>query len=209
MKYTITIPNQPDSIIDIDIPKTVNNVAVMFSGGTDSTLLLSLLQMERLKQNFELTAYTVENNLSIDFHCKEILKNPFFSNVKHVSDISNAKRFDGIIRIGIGIVLRMPEVEMVFTGASHLPPIPISGAPDPIRKEDILPFSKLRCPLIETSKDYIIQAFYQIPELKNLDLLRLTHSCTSLPRGRCGYCFQCKEKEWAFSQLGKELIMDS
>lgn len=33
--------------------------------------------------------------------------------------------------------------------------------------------------------------------------LLLTHTCIEQKTGRCGQCFQCNERRWAFSQLAK------
>lgn len=33
-------------------------------------------------------------------------------------------------------------------------------------------------------------------------LVRITHSCTERDRGRCGLCWQCGERAWAFGRLG-------
>ncbi len=209
MKYTITIPNQPDLIIDIALPKTIKNVGVMFSGGIDSTLVLSLLQLERLHQDFNLTAYTVENNAGYNFHCLGILEQEFYSAIKYVQNISNDGRFDGVIKTGIGNVLRLAEVDILFTGVNQNPPIALEGAPTRFSKTELTAIPKLRCPLVETTKDYIIQAYFQIPELANLDILKYTHSCTQRPRGHCGLCFQCKERMWAFAAIGQEIIYDN
>ncbi len=209
MKYTITIPNQADFIIDIDIPKTVKNVGVMFSGGIDSTLVLSLLQLERLHQDFNLTAYTVENKTGYNFHCLGILEQEFYSTVKYVQNISNGGRTDGVIKTGIGNVLRLSDVEILFTGVNQNPPVTLKGAPSRISKAELSAIPKLRCPLVETTKDYIVQAYYQIPQLAKLDILKHTHSCTQKPRGRCGYCFQCQEREWAFGAIGQEILYDN
>ena len=34
-------------------------------------------------------------------------------------------------------------------------------------------------------------------------LLELSHSCTQQTYGRCGKCYHCRERQWAFDQLGK------
>lgn len=34
------------------------------------------------------------------------------------------------------------------------------------------------------------------------ELIAITHSCTERSRGRCGLCWQCGERRWAFDRLG-------
>lgn len=34
-------------------------------------------------------------------------------------------------------------------------------------------------------------------------LLEISHSCTQQPSGRCGECYHCNERAWAFERLGK------
>jgi 7-cyano-7-deazaguanine synthase in queuosine biosynthesis len=55
-------------------------------------------------------------------------------------------------------------------------------------------------PFIEMHKDEILKLVF---DHRQEELLKLTHSCTEQKTGRCGRCFQCNERAWAFRQLDK------
>jgi 7-cyano-7-deazaguanine synthase in queuosine biosynthesis len=55
-------------------------------------------------------------------------------------------------------------------------------------------------PFIKMYKDEILKILF---DNNQQALLSLTHSCTERKTGRCGQCFQCKEREWAFDQLNQ------
>lgn len=192
--------------LHIEVPKSAKRIGVMFSGGIDSTLILSLLCLAQKRDDFEITAFTVENSQNYQIHCRAILSLPFFKSVLYTDNISNGARFDGVIKQGIKSVLDKDNIDLVFTGVNSNPPVPMSGAPIRFSAEQINSIPKLRCPFVEVTKDWIIETYYQVPEIAALNLLPLTHSCTAQSLGECGNCFQCKEKTWAFSKIGREYI---
>jgi 7-cyano-7-deazaguanine synthase in queuosine biosynthesis len=49
-------------------------------------------------------------------------------------------------------------------------------------------------------KDEIIQIMF---DEQQEELMNITHSCTEQKNGRCGKCWQCTERAWAFDKLGK------
>jgi hypothetical protein len=62
------------------------------------------------------------------------------------------------------------------------------------------PHPKILMPFIEMYKDEILKIVFDNDQE---ELLKLTHSCTEQKTGRCGQCFQCNERAWAFRQLNK------
>ena len=35
---------------------------------------------------------------------------------------------------------------------------------------------------------------------KSQHVFTMSHTCTERPRGRCGVCWQCKERQWGFKE---------
>jgi len=70
------------------------------------------------------------------------------------------------------------------------------GFPNRVKGSD---HPKILMPFIGMYKDEILKILY---DNKQEELLLLTHSCTERKTGRCGQCFQCNERLWAFNQLG-------
>lgn len=203
MHYRLSVPGQEPQEIRIEIPIEAQRIAVMFSGGVDSTLILALLQIEKMKRPFDLTAYTVDNKMEYEVKAQKILRNPFFQGISHVADIPNGQRYDGIIKEGIRNVLVRPDVDLVFTGVNKLPDFEIPASPIRITPEEVQKVTKLRCPVLHLTKDFIVQAFFEIPEIRNASILGLTHSCTNKLEGSCDQCFQCVERRWAFERIGQ------
>jgi 7-cyano-7-deazaguanine synthase in queuosine biosynthesis len=206
MLFEIEIPQKEQFVLDLSELKYHSNIGVMFSGGIDSTLILSALQKAKSKYRFNLTAYTVENNNGYDIHAKNILAMKFFEGITHVNNVSNFGRLDGTIRESISYVMNLPDLDLLYTGVNANPPTKIVGAPNRFSAEQIRQFTKLRCPFVELTKDYILQAYYQWDWLREFNILEKTHSCTNLKQGSCHKCFQCLEKEWAFNQINRNFI---
>ncbi len=203
MHYRLSVPGQAPQEIRIEIPTEAQRIGVMFSGGVDSTLILALLQIEKMKRPFDLTAFTVDNKMEYEVKAQKILRNPFFQGINHVADIPNGQRYDGIIKEGIRNVLVRPDVDLVFTGVNKLPDFEIPASPIRITPEEVQKVTKLRCPVLHLTKDFIVQAFFEIPEIRQASLLGLTHSCTNRLEGSCDQCFQCVERRWAFERIGQ------
>lgn len=203
MLYRINVPGQEPQEMRIEVPREVQRVGVMFSGGVDSTLILALLQIEKKNRHFDLTAYTVDNKMEYEVKAQRILRNPFFEGIKQVPDIPNGQRYDGVIKEGIRNVLMRPDVDLVFTGVNKLPDFEIPASPVRISPEEVKKITKLRCPVLHLTKDFIVQAFFEIPEIRNASILGLTHSCTNKLEGSCDQCFQCVERRWAFERIGQ------
>jgi hypothetical protein len=53
-------------------------------------------------------------------------------------------------------------------------------------------------PVNHLYKYHTVDLFYK---LDIVSLLELTHSCTQQQVGRCGQCYHCSERQWAFDQL--------
>ena len=62
------------------------------------------------------------------------------------------------------------------------------------------PHPKIVMPFIKLYKNEILKLVFDHGQE---ELLKLTHSCTEQKTGRCGRCFQCNERAWAFRQLDK------
>lgn len=67
----------------------------------------------------------------------------------------------------------------------------------PVRRRAADP--RVRQPWFDLTKDEIIAAALG----SGLEaLVSITHSCTERSQGRCGLCWQCGERRWAFDRLG-------
>jgi hypothetical protein len=175
----------------------VRHVALFMSGGVDSTILCWRLNQLSIEYGFNFTLLTVENQLNYEQNVRAIILSGYLApnpNLKWSHSIDNGKRFDGVIDGSILRTLMSREYDLVYTGVNQNPPHEIQNRPQRITPEKAALFHKLRCPFIELTKDVIFK-FYTDNGL--MGLYELTHSCTGMPVGECGACFQCVEKKWA------------
>jgi tRNA(Ile)-lysidine synthase TilS/MesJ len=89
-------------------------------------------------------------------------------------------------------------VELVFNGVNKNPPElePEDGAPNrTLLSGDA---GKIFYPFFDLYKTHIVDFMFQ---LGIEDLMNLTHSCTEMAKDRCGRCWQCGERAWAFRTL--------
>lgn len=188
----------------LELNEDAHSIGVLFSGGLDSTLLLVLLQLQnRIKQR-KLTAFNIENANGYKAHCARILSQPFFAGVDLVSDVPNGGDFSGIIRQGITWVLEQKNLDLVYIGINKNPDFEHERKPVRRTSQELSGIKRLRYPFIDFTKDQLLKIFFQIEEQNNLDVMSLTHSCTTLPVGQCGRCFQCCERQWAFKTINRQ-----
>lgn len=178
-----------------------NDIALLFSGGADSTLLLYLLLLENQIFSKKISAYV------IDRHNRPVAK------AKHIHRLL-IEKFDTVIELQ---VLKIPRVEQhkeVIVGSLLLADqheIVMSGvnkypSDQSIRPNYIFQHFKdtetFKLPFKQLEKYHIIDAFYK---LGIEDLLPHTHSCGLQLTSPCQYhCFNCKERAWAYNVLGRE-----
>lgn len=203
IEYKIIHPTKKAELVRIEIPDSVQNVGLMYSGGVDSTFLLTLLQLHRKKFNrYALKAFTVDKSENYEYYSEKILQLEFYSGVERFTKIPN-QREDGVIKEGIGHVLQRDDVDLVFTGVNRIPEVYI-GESGPVRDslEFIAQFPKLRCPFHHLTKDYTVLGLKNLQkEFIGVDVFSMTHTCTAA-KVACGECWFCKERAWAVSMLG-------
>lgn len=186
--------------INLGLGLSTKSVGILLSGGVDSTLLLTLLQLESEKKNFKITAFNVENKSGYETHCRQILSHPFFKSVQFIPNVPNSNDYSGIIRDGIAYVLRQDDLDLVYLGINKNPDFFHQGKPVRRTADELSVYKKLRYPFLNLQKDRIVEIFCLIEDSLRLNILKLTHSCTVKSSGQCGYCFQCVERKWAFEK---------
>ena len=203
MLYSITALSKEPKEFEITVPEHAR-VGIMFSGGIDSTALLYLLNEQRKQGLFaKLTAFTVDCAPYIKA-ARLLLNQKEFEGVEWVATVDNLGRTDGVIKASIASVYRRDDIDLLFTGVTVVPSDEIEGMP-PVRvtREQVNLTPKLRCPILELTKDYVIQLYEDglVPK----HLLRFTRSCSTDQDTHCGKCFPCNERRWALEKFGIDL----
>ncbi len=92
------------------------------------------------------------------------------------------------------------NIEYLFNGINQNPEelLGYNGAPDRSKSETNL---RIIAPFIEYTKETVVELMFEY----GLEWLSdITHSCTRFSVGRCGICFQCQERRFAYAVNGKD-----
>ena len=191
--------------IEIKFPKGKKRIGIMLSGGADSAILLYMLALERKMEGSdqELVTFTVARPdgawnyvgaivdkinamLAID------LPQPI-----QVGDPSLHHSKQG--RSGEIEARSKYNIDHFYYGSQQHPPREMIELPGiyPNRPDSIeLPGTTIPFALVDKRHTLgLFEVFQAWP------LIELTHSCTAQTEGRCGECYNCKEREWALDEL--------
>lgn len=179
-----------------DAPK----IALNFSGGMDSTLILYMLlkDKEERKLNTEIHCFTA-TQVGTKIHATKVLALPEFAGkVVHHTDVPNP----------ISESVRPMTTKLIedgwilYMGSNQAPLEQIGGRypPRPVKNHEN---PNIRLPLLFLFKYHILDAYFK---LGIQHILPTTHSCTQIEHGECGECFACRERIWAFDKLKLQRI---
>lgn len=178
---------------------------IMLSGGLDSAILLYLLLKEN--KDVSMQPFSIPKNDSSHLFVPNILK--YFENCFDIS-ISNtilvgdptAHHSQQSTTAVKQILSQYAEIDFIYFATNQNPSHSFdysqfkSGEfPNRVQESD---HPKILMPFIKMYKDEILKIVF---DNRQEELLKLTHTCTEQKTGRCGQCFQCKERAWAFGQL--------
>ena len=195
------VDSQP---IAVNLESTMH-YGVMLSGGLDSAVLLCLM-LEDCKQKGIVPAiqpFTIPKHDGASLYIASIID---YANRRYnvklpdtilVGNPDAYHRYQSTTAFN-EIFEKYKSIDIVFSGINQNPPpeFSLSGT-YPIRdKKSTNP--KIIVPFVNLYKTHILDLLYEY----NLEkLIDITHSCTMQKVGRCGQCFQCNERQWAFEQL--------
>ena len=183
--------------MNITIPDGCENVNILLSGGTDSSLLVYLL----LKyHNTSVICHVINNDDEVFNTLLVPIKQYFENRFGDRCKMFRMRQQGMFIRDAVERILSVyPGV--VLTGCNKVvthftPTVYIHGDTPPVRGP-ALNENHLR-PFINMDKIDILRIYLQ----ENiLDLLKLTRSCGFSGLGRCNGCYFCMERAWATSTL--------
>lgn len=177
----------------------------MFSGGSDSALLLYFILKEIQKYpNKNITSFVIDRPNGPLLHAKRIydliqqrfnLTNSNFE-VLDIPVIESQKQ----LRYASDLIVEQKGIDIVFWAVNKYP------SDESIRpKINVCKFQeteKIKYPFANYTKDILIKFFY---DYGLTDILFQTHSCGHKTNGYCAECFNCRERAWAYQQLGMSI----
>jgi 7-cyano-7-deazaguanine synthase in queuosine biosynthesis len=180
---------------------------IMLSGGLDSAILLYLILKEN--KNIVIQPFTIPKHDGSHRYVNSIVEylkiqfDIFIPSTILIGDpeVHHTKQSTVAVK---EIFKNYPLIDFLFFATNQNPIVnfdysvyKLGGFPNRVKKSS---HPKILMPFIEMYKDQILKAVFDNNQEK---LLLLTHSCTEQKTGRCGQCFQCNERTWAFCQLDR------
>jgi 7-cyano-7-deazaguanine synthase in queuosine biosynthesis len=179
-----------------------NSIGLFCSGGFDSTVLTYTVfkYLHDIGSEKSIKIYTVPRSDNSINHAKRILAvlSSIFKDVKyqHIILTNNDVPHNLIVYRGMAEVISNTEDWIIISDTKNPECLP-NG---PGRRQTNLP--RQYHPLLSYYKTMTLQMakYYDILSL----ISEITHTCTESTSIRCGKCWQCNERKWAFNQLGVE-----
>ena len=199
--------------VEKEIPLN-KKIAVLVSGGWDSAVLWYLVKSVCMERNQECNPFTVPKLDGAEHYANLVLEwssnrlGHALTKTTIVGDISSDNQSDYVTSGGYEI-WNEGLAEHLFSAVNKYPPNQRSLMPEgyPLPNDRFVKTEEhahLSQPFADLTKDKIIQLGFDLG-IAN-EIAPITHSCTELDRGRCNNCWWCKEREWAFKEIGQEDI---
>jgi hypothetical protein len=213
-------PQDLSTELDFTIPtiiwknNQVTQVGVFVSGGHDSAALLCLILSElkatgRL-ETVAVTAFTVIKDEGSTYYSQRIVKKVsehFGVPIRHINNVPNSKSAYKAGRIGVHPIRQICidnfQNTILYMAVNRMAPDNIRPFPQRLnvfyRDEAYI----YKSPFLLLHKPQILDIYYK---LGCESIIQYTHSCTVQAVGSCNNCYSCKEREWGFTALTKDII---
>jgi hypothetical protein len=170
------------------------NSGILMSGGVDSFVLYNLFETPKPKI-FHIDLITGSDDINV---VKKLTNRDDIVIVKDFPWVKNSKltRFEKIVKN----VLKNYKVDELYLASNRVPPIDCFPEFNTKRKppRPWLPNHPIiKLPFLTLYKYHVIDLANRL----RIDISE-TQSCLEWKNGHCGKCWQCREKKWAYQQLG-------
>lgn len=179
-----------------------NRIGFFISGGFDSTVLLLAACEIRKKNNLNieylgLTVPRSDNSLDHANRVVTWINGKFLSNIDIIS-VGNPNLHHSVqVRFGCKKAKDYNYADLYLLADTAIPIDLENDAPERIRSDEDLFYQ----PWFDKTKDYVVRL---AAELDIEEISKITHTCTESKTIRCGKCWQCRERQWAFQQVAIE-----
>jgi len=187
------------SHVKANIPEG-KRIAVCVSGGWDSAVLWHIIYEECKKRGQSCRPYTVPKIDGAVKYANQVLKWSGYDTDTNVVGSIDSDNPSDYVKSGVSEILVEGYADVVYTA--------VTAYYDEMEPDQDRIFTKgtpfeslVPQPFAEMTKDKVVQLAFDLGIAE--DIMDITHSCTELDEGRCGYCPWCKEREWAFKQIDK------
>jgi NH3-dependent NAD+ synthetase len=185
----------------LDITENIS-YGLLLSGGLDSAILLYLLILEN--KNLKIQPFTIPKYDGAYLYADPIIdffNKKFSLNISKTIKVGNPNAHHSQQNVSaVKEIFKNYQIDQLFIAINTVPES-LKDYPGTPNRATVSLDPKIVFPFVDLTKDKILSILFE----NNLEeLIPLTHSCTEQTEGRCKVCWQCKEREWAFNQLGKQ-----
>jgi hypothetical protein len=205
MQYTVTTPTGTREV-NIVWPEGFKKVAITAGGGFDSSLLLWLYANLPAPEGCELVVATTMHGPGADVFAKRIvakINELTGRTLEHLilpvaATTPHAKQ----VHFPTSIAMRRGMFECFLGADTTNPPVELPGlAPVRLTLDVAERYVNAKHPFLHMDKSHTVQLVHDL----GLDWIpKMSHTCTQSEDIRCGECWQCNERAWAFNLLDLE-----
>ncbi len=189
--------------LKLEIIQIFNNnpVALFMSGGFDSTTLAHVifqtLNNEGIEQEF--TVYTVPRLDDSTKHAKRVLGwlSQKFPRVQYKHEYVGNPYLKSYQQVFSGVIAVLLNTDKFVILSDTNVPEELRDQWAPPRKQEF--GDRVYLPFINYYKTHTVALAHELNALEEIS--KISHTCTESKEHRCNYCWQCKERAWAFKQL--------
>lgn len=191
------------------------HLAIMLSSGADSSILLYMICSELIKKGRSVDEikyiFTVPKTDGAEVHSPGIvaainemlninLPSPTIFGVENVQELHHSQQIQESVRVIFKEYAADGKLFLYLADNRETSELVLSPNEKPYRV-DTNPFPEyLGMPFNELMKTHTIDLHFMHGTER---LLEISHTCTQQTYGRCGRCYHCRERQWAFDQLDK------
>lgn len=183
-----------------NIPEN-KRIAVCVSGGWDSAVLWHIVYEECKRRGQSCRPYTVPKIDGAERYANQVLSWSGYDGKTNIVGSIDSENPSDYVKSGVIEILKDGYADVVYSAVTKY-----YDDMDPDQDRIFTagtPFEEIvRQPFANYTKDQTVQMAFDLGIAD--DIMNITHSCTELDEGRCGYCPWCKERQWAFENIGKE-----
>lgn len=191
------------------------HLAIMLSSGADSSILLYMICSELIKKGRSVDEikyiFTVPKTDGAEVHSPGIvaainemldinLPAPTIFGAENVQELHHSQQIQQSVRAVFDEYAADGKLFVYLADNRETSELVLTPEERPYRAETN-PFPEyLGMPFNELMKSHTIDLHFMHGTER---LLEISHTCTQQTYGRCGRCYHCRERQWAFDQLGK------
>jgi len=179
-----------------------DNFGLFISGGFDSALMLHLYCIEAKKRNLNsLRCITIDRgSAAIEFGTSicEWAENLHDIKIDHLTvSIPEGLHHSRHVSYPAEQLFRFGFKTLISADTQN-PPVKLPGT-EPVRIPPDVNYKGWHFPFAKMNKSETVKLAHQVGVLE--DISKLSHSCTETNGERCGSCWQCSERAWAFKEV--------